>query len=50
MDTAHDLGTPGEDNTYGHGLSAYEAVRVMGGLGTVQGTVTDAVSACLFLV
>ncbi len=46
MDTAHDLGTPGEDNTYGHGfIDAYDAVlAVMGGLGTVQGTVTDAVS------
>jgi subtilisin family serine protease len=43
MDTAVDLGTPGEDNTYGHGfIDAYEAVlAVMGGLGTVSGTVTD---------
>ena len=44
MDTAVDLGVPGEDNTYGHGfIDAYEAVLgVMGGLGTVSGTVTDA--------
>jgi subtilisin family serine protease len=43
METAIDLGTPGEDNTYGHGfVDAYEAVlSVMGGLGTVTGTVTD---------
>jgi len=46
MDTSHDLGAVGEDNTYGHGIvNAYDAViAVMGGLGTVQGTVTDAVS------
>jgi subtilisin family serine protease len=46
MDTALDLGTPGEDNTYGHGfVNAYDAVlAVMGGLGTVQGTVTDVVT------
>ena len=44
METAIDKGTPGEDNTYGHGfVDAYEAVlAVMGGLGTVSGTVTDA--------
>ncbi len=44
MDTCVDLGTTGEDNTYGHGIvNAYEAViAVMGGLGTVSGTVTDA--------
>jgi hypothetical protein len=44
MDTAIDLGTAGEDNTYGHGfINAYDAVTsVMGGLGTVSGTVTDA--------
>ena len=44
MDTAIDKGTAGEDNTYGHGfVDAYEAVLgVMGGLGTVSGTVTDA--------
>ncbi len=44
MDTAIDKGVAGEDNTYGHGfVDAYEAVLgVMGGLGTVSGTVTDA--------
>ena len=44
MDTAIDKGVAGEDNTYGHGfIDAYEAVLgVMGGLGTVSGTVTDA--------
>jgi subtilisin family serine protease len=44
METAIDLGTTGEDNTYGHGfVDAYEAVLgVMGGLGTVSGIVTDA--------
>ncbi len=43
MDTAHDLGTPGEDNTYGHGfIDAYAAVlAVAGGLGTIEGTVTN---------
>ncbi|MFH1865235.1 MAG: S8 family serine peptidase, partial [Candidatus Eisenbacteria bacterium] len=43
MDTAIDKGVAGEDNTYGHGfIDAYEAVLgVMGGLGTVSGTVTD---------
>jgi len=43
METAIDLGTTGEDNTYGHGfIDAYEAVlAVAGGLGTVSGTVTD---------
>jgi len=43
METAIDKGTVGEDNTYGHGfVDAYEAVLgVMGGLGTVGGTVTD---------
>ncbi len=43
MDTAIDLGTPGEDNTYGHGfVDAYAAVlAVMGGIGSVDGTVTD---------
>ena len=43
MDTADDLGNPGEDNTYGHGfLDAYEAVlAVAGGLGYVEGTVED---------
>ncbi len=44
MDTCLDRGDEGEDNTYGHGfIDAYEAVlAVMGGLGTVSGTVTDA--------
>ncbi len=44
METANDLGTPGEDNTYGHGfLDAFAAVQaVMGGLGYVEGYVRDA--------
>ena len=44
MDTAIDKGIAGEDNTYGHGfMDAYAAVgAVMSGLGTVDGTVTDA--------
>jgi subtilisin family serine protease len=44
MDTAIDKGIAGEDNTYGHGfIDAYAAVgAVMSGLGTVDGTVTDA--------
>ena len=43
METANDLGTSGEDNTYGHGfLDAYEAVLyVMGGIGYAQGIVSD---------
>ncbi len=43
MNTAVDLGTPGEDNTYGHGfVDAYAAVlAVMGGIGTVEGVITD---------
>ncbi len=43
MDTAIDLGTPGEDNTYGHGfVDAYAAVlAVMGGIGTVEGVITS---------
>ncbi|MCA9753324.1 MAG: S8 family serine peptidase, partial [Gemmatimonadetes bacterium] len=46
MDTAVDLGTVGEDNTYGHGIiNAYEAVlAALSGYGTIEGTVTDAVS------
>ena len=43
MATAIDLGTPGEDNTYGHGfVDAYAAVlAVMGGIGTVEGVISD---------
>ncbi len=43
MDTAHDLGAGGDDNTYGHGfIDAYAAVTaVMGGIGTISGVVTD---------
>jgi subtilisin family serine protease len=46
MATARDLGEPGEDNTYGHGLiDAYAAVlAVMNTVGSVAGTVTDAVT------
>ncbi len=44
MATAIDLGAAGEDNTYGHGfVDAYAAVlAVMGGIGTVEGVITDA--------
>ncbi len=44
MDTATDLGTAGEDNTYGHGfLNAYDAVlAVIDGYGSIEGTITDA--------
>jgi len=44
METALDRGAPGEDNDYGHGfLNAYDAVlAVAGGLGYVEGTITDA--------
>jgi bacillopeptidase F len=43
MQTAHDFGTPGEDNTYGMGhVDAYEAVlMVMSGVAYLVGTVTD---------
>ena len=43
MSTATDLGTAGEDNTYGWGLvDAYDAViAVMTGYGTVSGVVSD---------
>jgi subtilisin family serine protease len=43
MNTAIDLGVAGEDNIYGHGfVDAYQAViSVMGGIGTVEGTITD---------
>jgi hypothetical protein len=46
MDNADDFGDPGEDNTYGYGLvDAYECVlMVMGGIGYLVGTVTDAVT------
>ena len=44
MDTAMDLGTTGEDNTYGWGMiDAYECVlAAMNGFGTLEGTVTNA--------
>jgi subtilisin family serine protease len=44
METALDLGDPGEDNTYGHGfIDAYECVlAVMDGLGYLEGTLVDA--------
>ncbi|MBD3220689.1 S8 family serine peptidase [bacterium] len=43
METAQDLGTVGEDNTYGHGfLDAYDAVlAVMSGIGYLEGTIVD---------
>jgi subtilisin family serine protease len=43
MATAVDLGSAGEDNTYGHGfLDAYAAVlAVMSGIGYLEGTVVD---------
>jgi len=43
MDTATDLGSAGEDNTYGHGLvNAYDAVlAVIEGYGQIAGTVTE---------
>ena len=43
MDTANDLGTPGEDNSYGWGfLDAFGAVSAAAeGYGTVVGTVVD---------
>jgi hypothetical protein len=43
METAIDLGDPGEENTYGHGfLDAYAAVSaVLDQVGTVTGRVTD---------
>ena len=44
MITSHDFGSEGEDNTYGMGfIDAYESVlMVMGGIGYLVGTVTDA--------
>lgn len=46
MRTAHDYGTPGEDNTYGFGfVDAYEAVTmILADRGFLLGTVTDAAS------
>ena len=43
MNTAIDLGDPGDDNTYGNGfIDAYEAVlAVMDGIGYVEGTLVD---------
>jgi subtilisin family serine protease len=43
MDTATDLGSAGEDNTYGHGIvNAYDAVlAVLSGYGQAAGTVTE---------
>jgi hypothetical protein len=43
MGTSEDLGTPGEDNGYGHGIiDAFAAVtQVAAGAGTLAGTVTD---------
>jgi subtilisin family serine protease len=47
MATATDLGTAGEDNTYGHGLvNAYDAVlAVLDGIGGVEGIVTNSKTA-----
>ena len=44
METARDMGDPGEDNVYGHGLiDAYAAVTAASAdFGTIEGTVTDA--------
>jgi len=40
---AVDLGPPGEDNEYGMGrLDVYEAAKLLGGFGTVEGFLTDA--------
>jgi subtilisin family serine protease len=46
METATDLGSAGEDNTYGWGIvNAYDAVlAAMTGYGEVAGTITDATS------
>jgi len=43
MDTATDLGSPGNDNNYGYGfVDAFAAVlEVMDNIGTLEGTVTD---------
>jgi len=44
MDTALDLGDPGDDNTYGNGfIDAYAAVlAIMDGIGYLEGTLVDA--------
>ena len=43
LETADELGAPGDDNVYGHGfLDAYEAVSRVLELGWVSGVVTDA--------
>ncbi len=44
LETAVDLGDPGEDNTYGHGIvNAYDAVSAaLEGFGRIEGTLTDA--------
>ena len=43
METSHDLGLPGEDNDYGHGMiDAYAAVLTcLNEIGTVTGTILD---------
>ncbi|MEZ4388283.1 MAG: S8 family serine peptidase [Candidatus Krumholzibacteriia bacterium] len=43
MDTANDLGAPGEDNLYGHGIiDVYAAVEAaLSGYGLIAGTVVD---------
>jgi subtilisin family serine protease len=43
METARDLGTPGEDNTFGWGvIDAYEAVLAVSGNATLDGEITNA--------
>jgi len=46
MDSAVDLGVPGEENLYGHGfIDAFAAVSAaLAGYGTIAGTVVDAAS------
>ncbi|MBK6911533.1 MAG: S8 family serine peptidase [bacterium] len=42
MNTAIDLGTPGQDNQFGHGfIDAYEAVLAVSNLGDICGIVTN---------